>query len=322
MNNKSHNFQLKNISKMNKKIYILGLVILTTIKFGFAQTPQNNEISWDMSQWVSSLGVSNPKGWVSANILVPGTVSQEAGINITDTCAKITTKFFQGLSAQTGGVVPDTSGFMFTGTISLFPQAVKQGFKYSDRPEYIQFYSKYSPINNDTAFVSVLLFKRNLGASQRDTIATAYYKEFETNTSFNFHTLNLNYKIPLIASNSTTDSLLIIVGSSQRTNAKIGSAFYIAGIDDNWTGLSKMFNNSRDIISPNPTSNIFTWNNLPKGATKVELYDISGKIVLTENIQKDIISIATSQLKNGVYFAKAYSSTSEILSLKKVIISK
>jgi hypothetical protein len=305
-----------------KKIYILSLLILAAVNVGFAQTPQNNLISWDMDTWLTDLGASNPKGWISANILAPGTVVISPGINGTDTCAKITTKYSSGLSAQTGGVVPDTSGFMFTGTLSVFTQQIKQGFPYSDRPEYIQFYSKYSPVDNDTAFVSVFLFKRNAGASQRDTIATAYYKEFETSSAFSFHTLNLNYKTPLIPANPATDSLLIIVGSSQRTNAKIGSTFYIDGVDDNWTGISKKFNNSSDFISPNPATTHFTWNNLSKGVSRVELYDISGKLVFTENIQKDIVSISTAQLKNGVYFAKAYTLNSELVSLKKVIVSK
>jgi hypothetical protein len=305
-----------------KKIYILSLLILATVNVGFAQTPQNNLISWDMETWLTNLGASNPNGWISANILAPGTVVKSPGINGTDTCAKITTKYSSGLSAQTGGVVPDTSGFMFTGTLSVFTQQIKQGFPYSDRPEYIQFYSKYSPVDNDTAFVSVFLFKRNSGASQRDTIATAYYKEFETSSAFSFHTLNLNYKTPLIPANPATDSLLIIVGSSQRTNAKIGSTFYIDGVDDNWTGISKKFNNSSDFISPNPATTHFTWNNLSKGVSRIELYDISGKLVFTENIQKDIVSISTAQLKNGVYFAKAYTLNSEQVSLKKVIVSK
>jgi hypothetical protein len=306
-----------------KKIYILSLLILATVNVGFAQTPQNNLISWDMESWFTSLGASNPTGWVSANIIVSGTVVISPGINGTDTCAKITTKYSPGLSTQTGGVVPDTSGFMFTGTaIFAFPISIKQGFPYSDRPEYIQFYSKYTPVANDTAFVSVFLFKRNAGASQRDTIATAYYKEFETSSAFSFHTLNLNYKTPLIPANPATDSLLIIVGSSQRTNAKIGSTFYIDGVDDNWTGISKKFNNSSDFISPNPATTHFTWNNLSKGVSRVELYDISGKLVFTENIQKDIVSISTAQLNNGVYFAKAYTLNSELVSLKKVIVSK
>jgi hypothetical protein len=305
-----------------KKIYILSLLILATVKAGFAQTPQNNMISWDMESWFTSFGASNPTGWISANILAPGTVEKSAGINVTDTCAKITTKYSSGLSTQTGGVVPDTSGFMFTGTLSVFTQEIKQGFPYSDRPEYIQFYSKYSPVDNDTAFVSVLLFKRNVGSNQRDTIATAYYKEFETSTTFNFHTLNLIYRTPLIPSNPSTDSLLIIIGSSQRTNAKIGSTFYIDGVDDNWTSISNKFNNSADFISPNPATTHFTWNNLPKGTATIELFDLSGKLVQTENSQKDIVTIETSQLKNGIYFAKAYSSTSEILSIKKVIVSK
>jgi hypothetical protein len=61
---------------------------------------------------------------------------------------------------------------------------------------------------------------------------------------------------------------------------------------------------------------------LAKGVSRVELYDISGKLVFTENIQKDIVSISTAQLKNGVYFAKAYTLNSEQVSLKKVIVSK
>jgi hypothetical protein len=61
-----------------KKIYIFSLLIFAIVKAGFAQTPQNNLITWDMSQWQPGLlGYENPKGWVSGNLLGLDTVAKK-----------------------------------------------------------------------------------------------------------------------------------------------------------------------------------------------------------------------------------------------------
>ncbi len=307
-----------------KKIYILSLLILATVKVGFAQTPQNTLINWDMSQWQPGLlGYENPKGWVSGNLLSLDTVAKKVSGIGSGFAALLTTRNIPGLSTQTNGQIPDINGIMLTGTVlPALPPKLKTGFPYADRPEFLEFSSKYQPVGNDTAFVLVVLYKRNPGAANIDTIATAYYQEDTTSTEYSHHILPLNYRQPLIPANPATDSLLVVVSSSSLFAPQIGSKFYFTAFDDNWTGISKKFNNSTDFISPNPAADYFTWNNLAKGVSRVELYDISGKLVLTENIQKDIVSISTAQLKNGVYFAKAYTLNSELVSLKKVIVSK
>jgi hypothetical protein len=308
---------------MNKKIYLLILIICSTLKIGFTQTPQNNGITWDMSQWqVVIAGFENPKGWVSGNLLGLDTVAKKVSGIGSGFATLLTTRNIPGLSTQTNGQIPDINGIMLTGRVVGFPPKLKTGFEYSDRPEFLEFQSKYQPVGNDTAFVLVVLYKRNPGASSIDTIATAYYQEFYASSNYSQHILPLNYKLPLIPANPSTDSMLVVVSSSSLVAPQLGSKFYFAAFDDNWTGISKKFNTTSDFISPNPAANYFTWNNLAKGVSRVELYDISGKLVYTENIQKDIVSISTSQLKNGVYFAKAYSLNSELVSLKKVIVSK
>jgi hypothetical protein len=307
-----------------KKIYILSLLILAIVKVGIAQTPQNTLINWDMSQWQPGfLGYENPKGWVSGNLVGLDTVAKKVSGIGSGFAALLTTRNIPGLSTQTNGQIPDINGIMLTGTVlPVFPPKLKTGFPYADRPEYLEFSSKYQPVGNDTAFVLVLLYKRNSGAANIDTIATAYYQEYTASTEYAHHILPLNYRQPLIPANPATDSLLVVVSSSSLFAPQIGSKFYFTAFDDNWTGISKKFNNSSDFISPNPATTHFTWNNLSKGVSRVELYDISGKLVFTENIQKDIVSISTAQLKNGVYFAKAYTLNSEQVSLKKVIVSK
>jgi hypothetical protein len=307
-----------------KKIYILSLLILATVNVGFAQTPQNTLINWDMSQWQPGfLGYENPKGWVSGNLVGLDTVAKKVSGIGSGFAALLTTRNIPGLSTQTNGQIPDINGIMLTGTVlPVFPPKLKTGFPYADRPEYLEFSSKYQPVGNDTAFVLVLLYKRNSGAANIDTIATAYYQEYTASTEYAHHILPLNYRQPLIPANPATDSLLVVVSSSSLFAPQIGSKFYFTAFDDNWTGISKKFNNSSDFISPNPATTHFTWNNLSKGVSRIELYDISGKLVFTENIQKDIVSISTAQLNNGVYFAKAYTLNSELVSLKKVIVSK
>ena len=309
-----------------KKIYILSLLILAIVNVGIAQTPQNNLISWDMDTWVNGpIGYKNPKGWVSGNFLNGDTVVRivSAPGSGVDSAALLTTRNLVGLNTLTNGQIPDINGIMLTGTVlPMLPPKLKTGFPYADRPEYLEFSSKYQPVGNDTAFVLVVLYKRNLGAANIDTIATAYYQEDTASTEYAHHILPLNYRQPLIPANPATDSLLVVVSSSSLFAPQIGSKFYFTAFDDNWTGISKKFNNSSDFISPNPATTHFTWNNLSKGVSRVELYDISGKLVFTENIQKDIVPISTAQLKNGVYFAKAYTLNSEQVSLKKVIVSK
>lgn len=282
---------------MNKKIYILILIICSTLKVGFAQTPQNNQITWDMSQWqVGLAGFENPKGWVSGNLLGGDTVAKKVSGIGTGFAALLTTRNIAGLNTLSNGRIPDINGIMLTGTATLinFQPKLISGFPYSDRPEFLEFHSKYQPVGNDTAFVLVVMYKRNPGASSIDTIATAYYQEDTTSTEYSHHILPLNYRLPLIPANPSTDSMLVVVSSSSLIAPQIGSKFYFAAFDDNWTGISKKYDTTLDFVSPNPAANYFTWNNLAKGVSKVELYDISGKLVYTENIQKDIVSIATS----------------------------
>ena len=75
---------------------------------------------------------NNPQGWTSANILAgtPPVVKEDTVIcHWGSKSANITTKLIPGISSNTGGLVPDVSGLMLTGSIIPFPAvSIKLGF--------------------------------------------------------------------------------------------------------------------------------------------------------------------------------------------------
>jgi hypothetical protein len=113
----------------------------------------------------------------------------------------------------------------------------------------------------------------------------------------------------------------------------LGIAFtdsiFVSGFADNVTNSTKtdlvvdfddmvsseMINNSNNIsIYPNPTTGIFTVNG--NGITKIEITDITGKIIATSEVN----NFDLSNENNGVYFAKVYFGNS--VNIQKIILNK
>lgn len=73
------------------------------------------------------------------------------------------------------------------------------------------------------------------------------------------------------------------------------------------------------LIYPNPAGEYFFVGNLPEGSTMI-ITDISGKSILQKLMSKEIISLNTTDLENGVYFIEiAYHNS---LTKRKLIVSR
>ncbi|MFH2142570.1 MAG: C25 family cysteine peptidase [Bacteroidota bacterium] len=73
-------------------------------------------------------------------------------------------------------------------------------------------------------------------------------------------------------------------------------------------------------IYPNPTNGLLTINLNNNPVTKLEIYDVLGKVFLTELVSKNIIQLDLSNMNQGVYFIKLYSADQN--AIYKVVISK
>ncbi|CAM4333675.1 T9SS type A sorting domain-containing protein [Flavobacterium terrigena] len=75
--------------------------------------------------------------------------------------------------------------------------------------------------------------------------------------------------------------------------------------------------NSKLNIYPNPTSNNVTVELLTNEISTLEVYDVSGKFLFTESLNKEINTINIEKLSSGIYFFKV--SSSKGISTNKIV---
>jgi hypothetical protein len=208
---------------MMKKLLVV-FVLLSMKTALLAQTPD-----FGMETWQDVFGYKNPQGWASANLIANGDIVKRDTIrkNFGQASAAITT-----IVLPTNPIpqfLPDTSGVMLTGSVVFLPSiGIRQGFSHITRTNQVGFYAFYEPQGNDEALIYVTLTKRNAsGTNQRDTIASGSVRLTGTNTTFQPHLITLDYASYGFPSSLLPDSALIIVSSSKRNGASVGSKLWV-----------------------------------------------------------------------------------------------
>jgi cyclophilin family peptidyl-prolyl cis-trans isomerase len=90
--------------------------------------------------------------------------------------------------------------------------------------------------------------------------------------------------------------------------------------DDDVVGIKQIKANEKISISPNPSSDIFAFNNLEKGSTLV-VYDLAGKQILYKTLNDTTFTLDLSSKEKGVYIYKIISKEMEI-ETGKLILNK
>ena len=123
----------------------------------------------------------------------------------------------------------------------------------------------------------------------------------------------------------SSDGGVVIAGESD-TNNNSGDVTGNHGFRDFWVvklnsvlGVNESAIANGISIHPNPAKNFFKINNLPMG-TAVTIYDISGRVILSQKYNQENISVDISQIKNGNYIVKAENSGKVVLSEKLIIV--
>lgn len=273
--------------------------------------------------WAPEFTFENPVDWQTFNFLAilspPNPISafKVGGIDkYSGNFALKLKSVFVNNNPMPGGI-PDTFGCAFKGKIQLSPVSFIAGFPYTGRPEKLEFYSKYSPVGNDSGLARVTLRKWN--GTIHDTIGIGELT-ISTNPTYSLCELNITY-----SSIEQPDSAIIAFFSSKdSTTARVGSTIFLDDvIFTGWVGMDekKQYDDKVNVF-PNPVKNNLTIATEIEEAENVKIIDISGKIVGRFEIQNFNASINTSLFAEGIYFYEILDKKEKVLTNGKFNVVK
>jgi hypothetical protein len=273
--------------------------------------------------WITEFTYESPEDWQTMNILSltnpPNPLSAFKAIGIDrhsgNYALKIKSVYVNNNPAN--GMVDDTMGMVFKGKIILSPISYRQGFPYTERPEKLQFYSKYNPVGNDTASAAVVLKRWNgttidtVGAAKINIPSTPQYTLFE---------INIDYR-----TGDLPDSALIVFFSSRDSlTARVGSTLFV---DDVAFTTNVGINNPAPVsflsrTFPNPAREEITIQTQLQEAFKVYITDVSGKTIGNYYIEKPDTKINTRMFSEGTYFYEIRTIRSKTIDIGKFSVIK
>ncbi len=272
--------------------------------------------------WHNEYSFEVPDGWQTLNlmsIVPPNPVSafKVSGLDkhSGNYALMIKTVFFPNNFFH--DYIGDSTGSAFTGKVIVSPVSYKYGFPYTERPEKLEFWCKYTPVGNDTGGVGVMLTKWN-GIS-RDTFALSAVN-ITTTTAYTLFQVNLNYY-----STAPPDSASIIfVSSKLPSTARVNSKIYIDDVAFTGdVGVEKYnFFSDKVKIFPNPATDVLTVNAQFDEASIVKVMDALGKSAGEYKIQNYNTKINTSTFTEGIYFYEIDDKKGGILTKGKFNIIK
>jgi len=244
-------------------------------------------------------GNTNPAGWVSANVLVPNVVTQDTNGYGAGSAAKITTTDLS-TNPFIPAAIPHYSGILLAGTISL--AGLTQGTVYNARPAGIAFWYKYVPVANDSALMLLSLSKKNTSTMAIDILGGTYFHT-STQATWTKATLPLSYNAGFATIMPDTLKLIFSSSTYTATAANVGSVFTIDEIILYPVGTSSVneIKNDAVFIYPNPSQEKLFVKRSNNDVATVLIIDISGKIVLSENISLAQTEINLQAIANGFY---------------------
>jgi hypothetical protein len=283
----------------------LLLTIATAASFVGASA-QGNIPNSGLESWTNAGTYEDPASWTTFNVLSgaifgsnPVSVFKEtANPHSGSFAARITSV---GLTSNPApGEVPDTVGVIFTGGFNFVSQNVDFGYAFTSRPQNFDWWSRYTPAAvGDSGFVIAVLTHWN--GTSTDTVAWAG-EIINTEASWTQHTSTFYYN-PAVASNTFPDTCIILCSATDDVFLHAGSTLWVDDLSfSGWVGLDETPAQREEVaVFPNPaTDNVtFTVNN--DNASRVQIYDMTGRMISDEMFTGRRVQLSTEELASGMY---------------------
>ena len=254
---------------MKKTLLIVAM--LTAVVMAKAQIPNAGFENWT---------TGNPNSWGTFDNLL-------TGLGVTGTTLE--TQVSPGhsgtsacqLKSQTiaalGQILP---GLICSGPVTYGTGVSLGAMPYNQNPTAYDFWYKFTPVNGDTALTQVLFTKWNTGTNSRDTIGGAYSYIIGAQATFT----NMSLPITWIGAGAP-DSIQMVFISSAGT-AQANTTLIVDDINMSLvTGIKEPFMLNNYSVFPNPASNVINFVTKDDKASKVQIYDLTGRMVAEEKFQ-------------------------------------
>jgi len=279
-----------------KSIFQIFLIFFLS-NFAFSQ-----DLNLSFETWVNVGTYKNPDKWDTSNETYPiGTyipVTRETDAQSGTYSVKLKSTYISQVGATLIGVATLGDFEINTNTIKAI---VTGGEKFTQRPQKLTGFYKYTPVDGDSCGIMVDLFKYNSTKNQRDTIASAIFKSGQNISTWTYFEIPLKYN-----STQSPDSLNIIALSSDTSDIKNGSSLWLDNLSFQGTVdyvEENLFSKSIQVF-PNPSSDFITleMEDLKIKDLKIRVFNVDGKVIFENSNFKKNQKIDISNFAKGLYF--------------------
>lgn len=304
-------------------------LLLTLASFGVvvAASAQIQPPNAGFENWTNAGSYDDPNNWQTLNVLSnallgsnPVSVFKESTNPHSGTyCCKINSVALT--SNPSPGNIPDTVGAIFTGAFNFVAQTIDFGYAYTSRPQSLSWWSRYTPAaSGDTGFVVCALTHWN--GTSTDTVAWGG-SSIGAATNWTQYNSTLYYN-PNLPSNTFPDTCVLLVSATDDVHLKAGSTLWV---DDmaftGWVGIDEQGAQKENVaVFPNPATNMvnITVNN--DKATRVHVYDMTGRMVGDETFINRRVKLETLNLASGMYSYMILDESNTVMNRGKFSVSK
>jgi hypothetical protein len=283
-----------------KKI-VSSIILMCANSFGFSQTGINN-LSFE--SWTSLAGPS-PSGFIAL-----GATQMTTGAQHLNSYVRLVSNGFPASHPSTSGAMQLGS---FVGTNPV------DGAPYILKPTNLTGYYKSSLVGNDTAYIAIDLTKNGVSI----LLPSSSVKKITSSTNtWTFFSINLSY-----SGNIVPDSIHIYVAANQS----------FAGVAPGQSGTTldvdnfALVMNATDIfegeilagrVYVNPLEETLIIESKTEGTLKVEVYNLQGKLIVSENMEVQKSEISVSNYDPGLYLFRLTDVKNNTLKTGKFTITR
>lgn len=295
---------------MIKKVILLSWLLSLSAFVAIAQNAATPNPGFE--NWTQQGNYWNPNSWSNLNsstyilgVFTCQRASAAADVHSGSYAIKLTTKSVFGITAN---------GIASTATlITTPPYGITGGIPYTGRPDSIVGWYKYTPANaNDSGFVQFALLTNNY-----DTIGMVKFNTPNTPvTSYTRFSKAITYLSP-----ATPELSYWILSASDGVNPVVNSVLIVDDIDLIFVTTPVTGEPVKSPIAP--VSNLVQEEIVIKNPSEkqvfFELTDLSGRMVMREEITHHRQSISSAMLNNGIYIYRLSDLHGRVHSSGKVI---
>ena len=286
---------------------ITKLLSITSIALvvAFMPTAQSTVPNGNFEAWSGQ----NATSWNNLNGVAPGSCTKATlAADIHGGAAAIILKTLSVF----GNTAPGTAA---TGTINLLAQTVTGGTPFTERPDSLTGWYKYTPQGNDAGNIVAILLTAD---PARDTIGVAVFFPSTTVSSYTYFKVAFEYRLP-----DAPTQAIFLLASSGATGGVVNTLMYVddLGVVYNPTiGVDEATATKEITVYPNPVSENLYVNMAGIMGANVTMFDITGKKVAQHNLSEKTNNINVAAFANGMYVYQVINSANEVLKTGKFIV--